>query len=132
MKKLLLAFILFGLLSMSLVACADIYGSSNTGDSGNGNATAVHMNETSFLQPSVTIHKGDSINLIDDVAVVHIIMNGSWVNGTAQTKKESGAPTVNANFGGSDNHVVGPFNTVGTFHLYCVMHQNMNLTVIVQ
>ncbi len=90
MKKLLPAFILFALLATLLVACADIYGSSsNTGDSGNSNATAVHMNETSFLQPSVTIHKGGSINLIDDVAVVHIIENGSWVNGTAQTKKRA-------------------------------------------
>jgi plastocyanin len=132
MKKLLLAFILFALLSTLLLACADIYSSSNTGDSGNSNATAVHMNETNFLQPSVTIHKGGSINLIDDVAVVHIIMNGSWVNGTAQPKKESGAPTVNANFGGSDSHVVGPFNTVGTYHLYCVIHTDMNLTVLVQ
>ena len=132
MKKLLLAFILLGLLSTSLVACADIYGSSNTGDSGGGNATAVHMNETSFVQPSVTISKGGSINLIDDVAVVHIIMNGSWVNGNAQAKKEPGAPTVNVQFGGSDSHTIGPFNTVGTYHLYCVIHQNMNLTVIVQ
>jgi plastocyanin len=132
MKKLLPAFVLFGLLSTLLVACADIYGSSNTNDSGNSNATAVHMNETSFLQPGVTIHKGGSINLIDDVAVVHIIMNGSWVNGTAQTKKENGAPTINVNFGGSDSHVIGPFNTVGTYHLYCVIHTNMNLTVVVQ
>jgi plastocyanin len=27
---------------------------------------------------------------------------------------------------------VGPFNTAGTFHLYCSVHLNMNLTVIVQ
>ena len=27
---------------------------------------------------------------------------------------------------------IGPFNTAGTFHLYCTVHQGMNLTVIVQ
>ena len=27
---------------------------------------------------------------------------------------------------------VGPFNTAGTYHLYCSVHVNMNLTVIVQ
>ncbi len=131
MKKLLLAFVLFGLLSMLFVACADIYGSNSTGDSGSGNTNTVHMNETTFVQPSITISKGSSINLIDDVAVVHIIMNGSWVNGNAQSAKESGAPTINVQFGGNDSHTVGPFNTVGTYHLYCVIHQNMNLTVIV-
>ncbi len=26
----------------------------------------------------------------------------------------------------------GPFNVVGTFHIYCTVHPGMNLTVIVQ
>lgn len=32
----------------------------------------------------------------------------------------------------NDSAAIGPFNTAGTYHLYCTIHQNMNLTVIVQ
>jgi plastocyanin len=92
------------------------------------------MGETTFLQPSVTISKGSSLNLIDDVAVLHIIGNGSWVNNTIKPAREPGAPVVNNlqfNAAGQTT-AVGPFTTAGTFHLYCSVHLNMNLTVIVQ
>ena len=137
MKKLLLAFVVFGLLSALLVACGGgSSGSPPGGSSGSGNSgntATVHMTDNNFAQPSVTISKGGSINLVDDTSAVHIISNGSWVNGSPQPKAESGAPVVSGlQFQGNDSHTVGPFNTAGTFHLYCTVHPNMNLTVIVQ
>jgi len=136
MKKLLLAFVVFGLLSALLVACGGSTTGSSSGNNGNGSSgstTDVHMTSNNFAQPTVTISKGGSINLVDDTSVVHIISNGSWVNGSPQPKAESGAPVVSGlQFNGNDSHTVGPFNTAGTFHLYCTVHQNMNLTVIVQ
>jgi plastocyanin len=136
MKKLLAAFVVLGLLSALLVAC----GGSTTGSSSSGSnegssstVTTVHMTSNNFAQPSVTINKGGSINFVDDTSAVHIINNGSWVNGSPQPKTESGAPVVkNLQFNGNDSHTVGPFNTAGTYHLYCTVHQNMNLTVIVK
>jgi len=122
MKKLLAALILLGLVTVLLAAC---------GGSGGG-TNDVHLGTSNFVQSSVTISKGSSLNLIDDTSVVHIIQNGSWVNGTPRPTAEPGAPTVNQQFNGNDNHMVGPFNTAGTYHLYCTIHQNMNLTVIVQ
>ena len=90
------------------------------------------MGETNFLQPSITISKGSSLNLIDDVAVLHIISNGSWVNNVIKPAREPGAPVVNnLHFNAAGQSMaVGPFNTAGTF--YCSGHLNMNLTVIVQ
>jgi plastocyanin len=137
MKKLSLAFVLLGLLSALLVACGGSTTTSTTtgnNDSSNsGNTATVHMSDNNFLQPSVTISKGSSINLVDDAAVVHIISNGSWVNNSPKPAKESGAPVVNGvQFSGNDSHTVGPFNTIGTYHLYCTVHPGMNLTVIVQ
>lgn len=136
MKKLLIAFVVFGLLSALLVACGGGTTGSTSGNNGNGssgNTTDVHMTSNNFAQPSVTISKGGSINLVDDTSTIHIISNGSWVNGSPQPKAESGAPVVSGlQFNGNDSHTVGPFNTAGTFHLYCTVHQNMNLTVIVQ
>lgn len=124
-KKMLIGLVLFGLLTVLLSACGIKDLSAASGPS-------VHMNGTDFVQTSVTIHKGDMLNLIDDAASTHIIVNGSWINGTAKPAVEAGAPTVNQQYNGNDSAPIGPFNTAGTFHLYCTIHQNMNLTVLVQ
>lgn len=92
------------------------------------------MGDTTFLQSSITISKGSSLTLIDDSAATHIIANGSWVNGNAQPMQESGAPIVNniSISGQGSSQAIGPFNSTGTFHLYCTVHPGMNLTVVVQ
>jgi len=93
----------------------------------------VHMGNSQFEQSEVTIKKGESVTLVDDVAVVHVVANGTWQsNGNAKYQVEAGAPKVDVEFNGNDTHSIGPFNTAGTYHLYCTVHQGMNLTVIVQ
>lgn len=127
MKKLTAVFVFFSLVTVLIAACS--------GSSGDGSVSgpAVHMNDTNFVQSSITIKKGDKLTLIDDVAVTHIIENGMWdSNGTAKPKLESGAPMVNATFNGNDSQTIGPFNTAGTYHLYCTIHPEMNLTVTIQ
>jgi len=127
MKKLIAIFVALSVVTVLTAA--------SCGGSGGGGAGAgVHMGETTFLQPSVTISKGSSLNLIDDVPVLHVIGNGSWVNSVVKPARESGAPVVNnLQFNAAGQSMaVGPFNTAGTFHLYCSVHLNMNLTVIVQ
>jgi len=100
---------------------------------GGGGGTSVHMGSSNFLIPSTTIPKGSKLTLVNDVAVPHIIQNGTYdANGTPKPAKEPGAPTVNVNFAGSDTKDIGPFTTAGTFHLYCTIHVNMNLTVTVK
>ena len=125
MKRLIAALLLLSLVTVFVIACG--------GSSGSG-STDVHMGNTTFTQSSVTISKGSSLNLIDDGAVTHIISNGSWVNGTPMPATEPGAPKVNnLQFtSAGQSQAIGPFNTAGTFHLYCTVHQNMNLTVVVQ
>jgi plastocyanin len=92
------------------------------------------MNDSDFLQSSITINKGESVTLIDDDPVTpHIISNGTWENETAKAAIEPGAPKVqnvqiNANSSGS----IGPFTTTGTFKFYCTIHTDMNLAVIVK
>jgi plastocyanin len=129
MKKLIAVLVT---LSVVIVLTAASCGGSSA--SGNGNGNDVHMGNTTFTQPSITISKGGNVNLIDDVAVLHIISNGSWVNGVATPTTESGAPTINnLQFTTSGQNMnVGPFNTAGTYHIYCSVHPNMNLTVIEQ
>jgi plastocyanin len=125
LRKLTAVVVILSLVTVFIVACG--------GSSGSG-STDVHMGNTNFTQSSVTISKGSSLNLIDDVAVTHIISNGSSVNGTPMPATEPGAPMVsNVQFtSAGQSQTIGPFNTAGTFHLYCTIHQNMNLTVMVQ
>jgi len=129
MKKLIAIFVALSVVTvLTAASCGGSGGSGGSGDTG------VHMGETTFLQSSVTISKGSSLNLIDDVPVLHIIGNGSWVNNVIKPAREPGAPVVtNLQFNAAGQSMaVGPFNTAGTYHLYCSVHVNMNLTVIVQ
>lgn len=124
-KKMLAVSALLAVLTVLLAACSIHANAGLTGP-------AVHMGNAAFLQPSITISKGTSFTLVDDVAVQHIITNGTWVNTTAKPAKESGAPAVNATFAGDDSSSIGPFTTAGTYHLYCTIHPGMILTVVVQ
>lgn len=124
-KKILVGLVLFGILTTTIAACG-IYDQSNV-----PTGPTVHMGGGNFLQSSIKISKGQSINLIDDVAVEHIIKNGTWNGNNQVLKAEPGAPTVNLTFNGNDSNSMGPFNTSGSFKLLCTVHPNMNLTVIV-
>jgi plastocyanin len=99
---------------------------------GNTTGPTIHMGNANFLPTSITIQKGQSVSLIDDVAVEHIITNGTWKNGQPKVIKESGAPSYNHTFNGNDSDTLGPFTVSGTFQYYCTIHPGMNLTVIVK
>ena len=124
MKRLIPVFLLFALLTVLVIACGSSSG-------GGGGTVTVHTSGPSFTQASVTLSKGESLTIVDDDGAMHKIANGTWNNGVAQPMTEPGAPMVNVTLNGNDSQSVGPFNTTGTFHLYCSIHQNMNLTVIV-
>jgi plastocyanin len=136
MRKIFVSFVFIGLLTLLIAACGGGTSNGNSATGGNSDsataANTVHLGASNFDQSSITIAKGSSLTLVDDVNVVHIINTGSWVNNVATPMQEAGAPTVNVTFNGSDTHVIGPFNTAGTYHLYCTVHPGMNLTVIVQ
>ena len=103
-----------------------------TGTTYTNGVPTVHMSAGSFLQSSVTIPKGSKLMLVDDVAALHILANGSWQNGVPKTTSEPGAPRVNNVQVNSGSTEIGPFSAAGTYHIYCEVHQGMNLTIIVQ
>jgi plastocyanin len=132
MKKMLAFVVIAGVLSVLVVACGQGAAANNSGSS-SSHVTNVHMGVQSFLQSSVTIKKGESLNLINDASDVHLISLGQWVNGAPKPEKEPGAPQVhNLEFAGNASHEIGPWSTPGTYHLYRSIHQNMQLTVVVQ
>jgi plastocyanin len=63
---------------------------------------------------------------------LHVISNGTWQQNNPIQKRESGAPLVN-NLSFTGNSVaIGPFTLAGTYHLLCLVHRGMNLTITVQ
>ena len=126
-RKLLVILVMGSVIALLLVAC----GTASSAPNAAGNT--VHMNDAQFVQASITTKKGEPLTLIDDVLTPHIIANGTWENGTAYSAREPGAPQVkDVQINGNSSQTIGPFNTAGTFKLYCTIHSGMNLTVVVQ
>ena len=130
MKKLLGVLIFMALLTILISACS--IGQSDTNTSGNGQ-NIVDMDDLTFKLSSITINKGESVNLINDAMVVHVIANGTWDGSTPKPKIEPGAPKIdNVQIGGNATATIGPFNTAGTFQIYCTVHQGMKMSIIVK
>ncbi len=129
MKKFLALGAFLALCTLLLASCT-ITGNGSTSTTGN----TVGLNGDNFAVSSITIKKGASVTLVNQSNVVHIISNGSWQNNTPDPQTEPGAPVVNNYTISSPNQteVIGPFNTAGTFHYYCIVHTGMTLTVVVQ
>ena len=92
----------------------------------------VHMGSSSFLQSSVTVPKGSKLLLVDNGSFFHLLANGTWQNGTPKPADEAGAPAINNVQVTGGTIEIGPFNTAGTYHIYCTVHPGMDLTVVVQ
>ncbi len=123
-------FIAIGLVLFSLLTVLAACGIRDQASTPTG--PTAKMGGAAFLEEKVTVKKGETLTIIDTVAVPHVIANGTWINGQAKPAVEQGAPTVNLNYTGNDTVATPPFNTAGTFKLYCTIHGNMNLTVVVQ
>ena len=124
-KKMLIGLIVGSLLILLVSACG-------VKDTSTIVIPTVHLGTIGFMQLSITLRKGDMLDLVDDTVSPHQIKNGSWVNGVPRPAIEHGAPLVYQIFNGYDSAEVGPFTATGTFHFYCAIHQGMNLTVRVE
>jgi plastocyanin len=72
------------------------------------------------------------VKLVDDGNFTHIIANGSWDGSNPKPASEPGAPSVHNVQVNGGSITIGPFNTAGTFSIYCTVHPGMMLQVIVQ
>ena len=128
MKKILGIIIFTTFLSLVASAC-----SISRGASGPDSPNTVHMNANAFEKTSITINKGESVNLVNDVPIAHVIANGTWDSNTPKPTNTAGAPKLdNLQIDGNGSDKIGPFNTAGTFQIYCTIHPGMKMTVIVK
>lgn len=122
MKRLFLAFIALSLFSALLVGCDGVSSSSSA------SSYTVQMANMVFTQTSMSIPRGSSLTLVNDASDLHILANGIWMNGNAHIMHEQGMPSMT----GKGSQTIGPFPTPGMYHLYCIIHPGMNLTIVVQ
>ena len=115
-----------------IAAIAQPVATTSTGPTTTGGEPAIHLDPGNFLQSSVIVPKGSKLLLVDDGPFLHILTNGSWQNGQPKPAKEPGAPSVNNLQINGTSVEIGPFSTAGAYHIYCTVHQGMNLTIIVQ
>ena len=87
---------------------------------------------STFQESCVEVAKGGQLQLVPAGQTFHLLDTGSWVNGKQVPMNEPGAPTVNNMQLSTSPVSIGPFNVAGTFHIYCSVHPNMNLTIVVQ
>jgi hypothetical protein len=126
-----LAGIVVGMLLVSLIFAANPQA---RGASANPNGEPeVHMALDHFAPNVVLVPKGSKLLIVSDSSIEHVLQNGQWdTNGTPHAGVEPGAPTLrNIEITGGTREI-GPFPIAGVYHLYCTLHQGMNLTIVVQ
>ncbi len=125
-----LAGLVLGALLVGLTAQTSGGGSTTSGGSG---TETVHLTANRFAPDIVALHTGDTLTVIDDAPVPHILTNGAWsADNRPMPGVEPGAPTVNNVALNNNSTTIGPFATPGTYHIYCTVHPGMTLTIIVQ
>jgi hypothetical protein len=83
-----------GMVIGAILIAAIAQPAASTGTTYTNGIPTVHMSAANFSQSSITLPKGSKLLLVDDVAVLHILSNGSWENGVPKPEKEPGAPNV--------------------------------------
>ena len=133
---------IFALGSILLAACARP--GTATGNAGGGSTPStgggasncatgtVHTLATTFQESCVNVAKGQSLKVAPGAPSLHILANGSWVNGNQQPANEPGAPKLSNLQVTTSTVTIGPFTTAGTFHIFCTVHPGMNLTINVK
>lgn len=138
---LLLAAFAFG--SVLLIGCArqgtagtgTNTGSSSTPSGSNSSCasgTTVKTSTNAFEQSCITLTKGDTLKIVQDQTSYHIFDFGQWNGSTAQPQTPAGAPALKDLALSGASVDIGPFTTAGTYHIYCTVHPNMDLTVVVK
>jgi len=143
-RLLMLFFTLFALGSILLAACARPGTASTSASSSNSSTpassstscpsgTTVTTGLSNFNQSCITLSKGGTLKITPGQgSAYHILNYGQWNGSTQQPATPANAPTLKNLTLTTSPVNIGPFTTAGTYHIYCTVHQGMNLTVIVK
>ncbi len=89
----------------------------------------VGMVTRDFAKDVVTVHRGDTLTLINDSNAVHVIGPGL---DTHVASPQRGNPMTGFHLMQTDSvYTTGRWMRAGTFYLTCTVHPGMNLKVVV-
>jgi len=98
----------------------------------NGEPT-VHMTPSTFAPNVVLAPTGSSLLIVADSSAKHILDYGRWdASGVAHPLAEPGAPALHDMVMTGGSMELGPFTAPGVYHIYCTIHQGMNVTIVVE
>jgi plastocyanin len=93
----------------------------------------VHMTPTAFAPDVVLVPTGSSLQIAAESSAKHILDYGRWdTSGVSHPLAEPGAPPLHDMVMTGGSVELGPFPTPGVYHIYCTIHQGMNLTIVVE
>jgi hypothetical protein len=94
---------------------------------------AIHMTPATFAPNVALVPKGSSLLIIADSSAKHILDYGRWdAHGTPHPQADTGVPPLHDMVMTGGSMELGPFTTPGVYHIYCTVHQGMNLTLVVE
>jgi len=98
----------------------------------NGEPT-VHMTPTAFAPNVALVPTGSTLLIVADTSAKHILAYGKWdADGAPHPLAEPGAPPLRDMVMTGGSMELGPFTAPGVYHIYCTIHQGMNLTLVVE
>ena len=127
MKRALLVLFTMVVLVLTLMACGTTPGA-NT----NSSAVSVSMTDMAFTPSTVTLHKGQSIELVNSSMVPHKFASGNWEDNTPSIHTMMSVPKITEGLNPGDRAVLGPFSITGTYYYLCTIHPGMQLVVRVE
>jgi hypothetical protein len=128
-----LAGLVVGMVLVSLIVTATPQTGGVAVSRGPNGEPAVHMAPSNFVQNVVLVPTGSSLLIVDDSSAEHVLQYGTWdANGVPHSQVEPGAPPLQHEDMRGGSMELGPFLTAGVYHLYCTIHQGMNLTIVVE
>lgn len=123
--------IVLGMIILSLIVT--VVPQTSAASTGSNGQPTIHLTAGTFAPNVVLVPKGESLLVVNDSSVEHILQNGTWdTSGAAHPGGESGAPTLHNIDITSGSKEIGPFTTAGVYHIYCTLHPGMNLTIVVE
>jgi plastocyanin len=93
---------------------------------------AVYALASTFKESCVEVAKGGQLQIVPAGQTLHILDAGSWVGGKPVPMNEPDVSSINNVRVTAMPVSIGPFTVAGTFYIYCTLHPNMNLTIMVQ
>ena len=133
LRTVALILVMFALGSILFVACARP-GTASSAPAPTANpcpsGTSVDTDTSSFAQSCITLAKGATLTV--NGSSTHILDYGQWNGNSAVPATPASAPPLKDLQLSGASVKIGPFTTAGTYHIYCTIHPNMNLAVVVQ